>query len=54
LAGKANTASKKEVVMDGKYNALMDSTAVRLTLNTVALAMWIVMSIGVLELAVKL
>lgn len=40
--------------MDAKYNRLIDSVAVRLTLNTVALAIWIAMSVGLLELAVKL
>ena len=39
--------------MDAKYNWLIDSTAVRLTLNTVALAIWIAVSVGLLELAVK-
>ncbi len=39
--------------MDAKYNALIDSTTVRLTLNTVALALWAVMCVGLLELAVK-
>lgn len=39
--------------MDGKYDWLIDSVAVRLTLNTVALALWIAMSVGLLELAVK-
>jgi hypothetical protein len=39
--------------MDAKYDWLIDSIAVRLTLNTVALAIWIAMSVGLLELAVK-
>ncbi len=39
--------------MDAKYNRLTDRVAVRLTLNTVALAIWIAVSVGLLELAVK-
>jgi hypothetical protein len=39
--------------MDAKYNGLMDSAAVRITLNTVALALWLAMSVGLLQLAVK-
>ena len=39
--------------MDAKYNRLMDSATVRITLNTVALALWIAMSAGLLQLAVK-
>ncbi len=39
--------------MDAKYNWLMDSMAIRITLNTLALALWIAMSVGLLELAVK-
>jgi len=45
--------SRKEVVMDAKYNWLIDSMAARLTLNTVALALWVVVSVGLLEIAVK-
>jgi len=40
--------------MDAKYDWLIDSMAFRLTLNTVALALWIAMSVGLLELAVKI
>ena len=39
--------------MDAKYNWLIDNGAVRVTLNTVALALWIAMAIGILELATK-
>ncbi len=39
--------------MDAKYNGLIDSAAVRLTLNTVALALWIATMVGLLQLAVK-
>ena len=40
--------------MDAKYNWLIDNAGVRITLNMVALALWIAMSVGLLELAVKL
>lgn len=40
--------------MDAKYNRLIDSVAVRLTLNTTALIIWIAVSVGLLELAVKI
>jgi hypothetical protein len=39
--------------MDAKYNWLIDNGAVRVTLNTVAFALWMVMALGLLELAVK-
>jgi hypothetical protein len=39
--------------MDAKYDWLIDSVAIRLTLNAVALAIWIAVSVGLLELAVK-
>jgi len=40
--------------MDAKYNSLMDNGAVRVTLNTVAFALWIALSVALLELAVKI
>ena len=40
--------------MDAKYNWLIDNAAIRVTLNTVALALWIAMAVGLLELASKL
>ena len=40
--------------MDAKYNGLIDNGAVRLTLNTVALALWLAMAVGLLEIASKL
>jgi hypothetical protein len=40
--------------MDAKYNWLIDNAAVRVTLNTVALALWIAMAVGLLELASKI
>jgi hypothetical protein len=43
----------KEHIMDAKYNWLIDNSAVRLTLNTVALALWLAMAVGLLELAAK-
>ncbi len=39
--------------MDAKYNWLIDSAAVRLALNTIALAVWLAASVGLLELATK-
>jgi hypothetical protein len=39
--------------MDAKYNWMIDNTAVRVTLNTVALALWIAMAVGLLDLAAK-
>ncbi len=43
----------KEDGMDARYNWLIDSAAVRLTLNTLALVVWIAVSVGLLELAAK-
>jgi hypothetical protein len=43
----------KESIMDAKYNWLIDNTAIRITLNTVALALWIATAVGLLELAAK-
>jgi hypothetical protein len=43
----------KEINMDAKYNWLIDNGAVRVTLNTVAFALWIALAIGILELAAK-
>jgi len=45
--------SEGEPIMDAKYNWLIDSGAVRVTLNTVAFALWMVMALGLLELAAK-
>ncbi len=39
--------------MDAKYNWVIDNAAVRVTLNTVALALWLALSLGLLELASK-
>lgn len=39
--------------MDAKYNGLIDNIAIRLAVNTVAFAMWLAMSVALLELAVK-
>jgi hypothetical protein len=43
----------KEMVMDAKYNWLIDNGAVRVTLNVVALALFIATAFGILELATK-
>ena len=40
--------------MDAEHNRLIDSMAVRLTLSAVALAIWIAVSVSLLEVAVKL
>jgi len=40
--------------MDSKYNWLIDNTSVRVTLNAVAFAVWIALSVGILELAAKI
>ncbi len=39
--------------MDAKYNWLIDNVAIRVTMNTVAFALWIAATIGVLEAAAK-
>jgi hypothetical protein len=40
-------------VMNSKYNELVDNMAIRVSLNTVAFTLWLVMAVGLLELAVK-
>jgi len=40
--------------MDAKYNWLIDNGAIRVTLNTVALALFIATAVGILELATKI
>ena len=45
---------QKRGFMDAKYNRLFDNAAVRVTFNTLAFALWLVVSVGLLELAVKL
>jgi hypothetical protein len=39
--------------MNSKYNELIDHMAIRVSLNTVAFALWLVMAMALLELAVK-
>jgi len=39
--------------MDAKYNWLIDNGTIRVALNTVALALWIALAVGLLELATK-
>jgi hypothetical protein len=46
-------SKEKESIMDAKYNWLIDNGAVRLTLNTVALALWLAAAVGVLEIAAR-
>jgi hypothetical protein len=50
----ARTPLKKENIMDAKYNWLIDNVAVRVTLNTVAFALWIGTAVALLELATRL
>jgi hypothetical protein len=40
--------------MDARYNWLIDNVAVRVTLNTVAFALWIATAVALLEVAAKL
>jgi len=40
--------------MDAKYNWLIDNGAIRVTLNTVAFALWIATAVGLLELAARI
>jgi hypothetical protein len=51
---RGRTPHAKEKNMDAKYNWLIDSGSVRVTLNTVAFALWIATAVAVLELATKL
>ena len=37
--------------MDAKYNWLIDNAAIRVTLNTVAFALWAALAVGLMELA---
>ena len=39
--------------MDAKYNWLIDNLAIRIALNTAALALWVAVSVGLLEFATK-
>lgn len=40
--------------MDAKYNWLIDNASIRVTLNTVAFALWIASAVALLEAAAKL
>jgi len=39
--------------MDAKYNWIIDNSAVRIALNTMALALWVATAVGLLALAAK-
>ena len=39
--------------MDAKYNWLIDNGTIRVTLHTVAFALWIALAVGLFELAAK-
>jgi hypothetical protein len=54
LHARVRWSHRKESIMDAKYNWLIDNGAVRLTLNTVALALWAAMAVGLLEIAAKI
>jgi hypothetical protein len=47
-------ATEKEKRMNANFNWLMDNVAIRVTLNTVAFALWMAASVGLLAAAVKL
>jgi hypothetical protein len=40
--------------MNANYNWLMDNVAIRVTLNTVAFALWMAATFGLMEAAVRL
>jgi len=40
--------------MDAKYNWLIDNVAIRVTLNTVAFALWMATTIALLAIAAKM
>ncbi len=44
---------RKEIGMDARYNWLIDNGAIRVTLNVVAIALWVATAFGILELAAK-
>jgi len=48
------TPLTKEKPMDAKYNWLIDNVSVRVTLNTVAFALWMATAVALLEVAAKL
>jgi len=43
----------RRTIMDAKYNWLIDNGAVRVTLNTVAFALWMATAVVLLEAASK-
>jgi hypothetical protein len=47
------TPLTKEMSMDAKYNWLIDSTSVRVALNTMAFALWMATAVALLEVASK-
>jgi hypothetical protein len=46
--------NQKEKRMNAKYNWLMDNVAIRVTLNTVAFALWMAATFGIMEAAARL
>lgn len=53
-ANPKRTPHAKENIMDAKYNWLIDNVSIRVTLNTVAFALWIASAVALLEVAAKL
>ena len=49
----ARTPHEKEIPMDAKYNWLIDSPSFRVTLNTVAFALWMATAVALLEVATR-
>ena len=52
-AGRTQT-TLEETNMDAKYNWMIDNVTIRVTLNTVAFALWMATAVGLLEIASKL
>jgi hypothetical protein len=40
--------------MDAKYNWIIDNFGVRVAINTVAFALWLALTVGVLEVCARL
>jgi hypothetical protein len=53
IPGTGRNAHSKENNMDAKLNWLIDNVAIRVTLNTVAFAIWIATAVALLELGAR-
>lgn len=40
--------------MDGKWNWAIDNFAIRVTINTLGFVLWLALSVGILEAAIRL